>query len=344
MARSRLPRLALPVLLASTLLSGSAVAQVTRTALRVADHYPANASTANYTIKFFMDTVREASGGAVTFEYYPSEQLGKARDMLALTQQGVTDIGFIAPAYVSDKMPLSGVAELPGTYSGACQAVAGYWKLAKQGILADREFKTNGIRPLFAYLLQPYQILTRRPGIDVAGLRGLKLRSGGAAMDVTVRHLDGTPIRLGGADVYSALSRGTIDGVVFPLAAVREFKLDELLRAGTLGENLGGFASVYAISEKRWNALSEDVRKVLDEAGEQTVLHACTLLEAEEQPAVDRLREAGLVLQPLSPADHAKVLEALRPVQSEWATGLDARGLPGSEVLRAFLAALPQPR
>ena len=118
-------RIGVAVLLAGALLATAAAAQGSKVTLRVADHYPTNASTANYTIKFFMDTVRQASGGSVDFEYYPSEQLGKARDMLALTQQGVTDIGFVAPAYVSDKMPLSAVAELPGTYTGSCQAVDG---------------------------------------------------------------------------------------------------------------------------------------------------------------------------------------------------------------------------
>ena len=180
-------------------------------------------------------------------------------------------------------------------------------------------------------------MLTRRPLAGVDGLRGLKLRSGGPAMDVTVRHLGATPIRLGGADVYSALSRGTIDGVVIPLAAVSEFKLQELLKSGTLGENLGGFASVYAISDP----LPQAVRDILTDSGEKTVLHACQSLEQEEAPAVDGLRKAGLDLQPLSPEDHAKVQADLKPVQAEWAAGLDARALPGTQVLQAFLAALP---
>lgn len=335
-------RLALAALLASV--SGAGAADIPKTSLRVADHYPVNASTAGYTIKFFMDRVRESSHGAITFEYYPSEQLGKARDMLALTQQGVTDIGFIAPAYISDKMPLSGVAELPGTFSGSCQAVTAYWKLAKDGILTEREFKPNGIRPLFAYLLQPYQVFTRNSFASVADWRGLKLRSGGPAMDVTVRHLGASPIRLGGADVYAALSRGTIDGIVFPLAAVQEFKLQELLKQGTLHENFGGFASVYAISEKRWQALSPPVQELLTQAGEETVAQACKMLEQEEAPAVGSLRQAGIAMQPLSAGDHEHVHEALEPVQQEWAAGLDARGLPGTEVLKAFLAALPQAR
>jgi hypothetical protein len=39
--------------------------------------------------------------------------LGKAKDLLALTQAGVIDIAYVAPGFVSDKMPLSVVAELP---------------------------------------------------------------------------------------------------------------------------------------------------------------------------------------------------------------------------------------
>jgi hypothetical protein len=49
-----------------------------------------------------------------TGSHYPAQQLGKATDMLKLTQTGVADIGYVAPAYASDKMPVSEVAILPG--------------------------------------------------------------------------------------------------------------------------------------------------------------------------------------------------------------------------------------
>src|SRR5215217_1022313 len=89
--------------------------------LRVADHYSPEHLTAKYTIKFFMDRVKALTNGKVKFEYFPAEQLGKAKDMLSLTQGGIVDIGLVAPAYISEKMPLSAVAELPGTYATSCQ-------------------------------------------------------------------------------------------------------------------------------------------------------------------------------------------------------------------------------
>lgn len=329
---------ALAVLLAAAPAIAQAQAPIT---LRVADHYPTSATTPGYSIKHFMEAVTKATDGAVKFEYYPAEQLGKAKDLLSLTQQGVTDIAMVAPAYVSDKMPLSSVAELPGTFATSCQGAVAYWKLAHDGIIGAREFHANGIRPLLVFILPPYQVLTRSPLQGLSDLKGLKLRSAGGAMDLTIRRLDAVPIRMGGADVYAALSRGTIDGIVFPLSPVLEFKLEEHLKSGTIGENFGGFATTYSMSEQRWNALPPAVQQAMATAGEETTRYACAMLDRDNGPAVDALRAAGLRMEKLPQADHDKIIELLKPVQSDWAAGLDRRGLPGSDTLAAFLAALP---
>jgi TRAP-type C4-dicarboxylate transport system substrate-binding protein len=309
--------------------------------LRVADHYPVSASTPEYTIKHFMEAVTTATNGAVRFEYYPAEQLGKAKDLLSLTEQGVTDIGMVAPAYVSDKMPLSAVAELPGSFTTSCQGAEAYWKLANGGMVGTRELHGNGIRPLFVFMLPPYQILTRTKFTSLADLKGLKLRSAGGAMDLTIRQLESVPIRMGGADVYPALSRGTIDGVVFPLSPILEFKLQDYLKYGTIGENFGGFAVTYSISEKRWESLPKEVQQAMTAAGEETTRYACAMLDRDNGPAIELLRKAGLQMAEMSAADHASIHERLAPVRGEWADGLERRGLPGHETLNAFLAAIP---
>lgn len=59
-----------------------------------------------------MAEVTKRTNGAVTFEHYPAQQLGKAADMLQADATGVADIGYVAPAYVSDKMLVSEVAML----------------------------------------------------------------------------------------------------------------------------------------------------------------------------------------------------------------------------------------
>src|SRR3984885_2143427 len=74
--------------------------------LKVADSFPAGHYLVRLMLKPWMDDVTRRTNGAVTFSYYPNQQIGKAADMLRLTQSGVVDIGYIGPSYVSDKIPL----------------------------------------------------------------------------------------------------------------------------------------------------------------------------------------------------------------------------------------------
>ena len=78
--------------------------------LRLADSFPSGHFIGRFAVLPFIERVKELSNNTVQFEYYPAQQLGKAKDLLALTQSGVVDIGYVGPSYVSDKMPLSDVA------------------------------------------------------------------------------------------------------------------------------------------------------------------------------------------------------------------------------------------
>ena len=159
--RSRLARLTLG--LALLLGTGAASAETKPVVLRVADHLPANHFLVEPLVKYWMNLVTERSGGAVTFEYYPAEQLGKARDMLTLALTGVTDIAGIVPSYISEKLPLSVVAELPGSFDTACRGTLAYAPLLEDGgALARNEYALLGFRPLFSIVLPPYQVFSRQ--------------------------------------------------------------------------------------------------------------------------------------------------------------------------------------
>lgn len=61
--------------------------------LKVADSFPAGHYLVRLMLKPWMDDVTKRANGAVTFSYYPNQQMGKATDLLRLTQSGVVDIG-----------------------------------------------------------------------------------------------------------------------------------------------------------------------------------------------------------------------------------------------------------
>ena len=133
---------AIPGLLVASTIFAQAADPIT---LRVADSFPKGHYLVKLVLEPWMEEVKKRTNNAVAFEHYPAQQLGKAADMLKLTQTGVADIGYVAPAYVSDKMPVSEVAMLPGAFEHSCQGTLAYWKLARNGVIAEQDYAGNHI-------------------------------------------------------------------------------------------------------------------------------------------------------------------------------------------------------
>ena len=172
---------------------GFAVAQAK---IKVADSFPVGHYLPKYFTTPMMERLKaDPAAKGIEFEYYPAEQLGKAKDMLSLTQSGLVDIAYVGPGFVSDKMPLSVVAELPLPYTGSCQATLAYWNLAKPGGLLDKkEFAPNGVRLLFTIVLPPYQVITRKPFANLKDLEGMKIRASGSAKELLLKKLKAVPV------------------------------------------------------------------------------------------------------------------------------------------------------
>jgi len=321
---------------------GQAWGQDKKIRLRIADALPAGHYIAQYTTRYWMEEVTRATNGTVEFEYYPAEQLGKAKDLLALALSGVADIAYVVPSYVSEKMPLSAVAELPGAFPTSCAGVTAYWKLSKDGLLASKEFGPNGVRALFSFVLAPYQVAVKPKFQQLKDLDGLKLRSIGGAQDITVRKLNAVPVRMASPEVFESLSRGTIDGAVFPYSSVVTYNLP--VKYVTVGENFGTAAGHYMISEARWKTLPASVQKAMLDAGDATARHGCALFDKDVDSALEKLKQRQVAAVQLSPGEKRELASALATVASEWAEALDKRGKPGSETLRAFREALPPAR
>ena len=124
--------------------------------LRVADSFPVGHYLVRLLLKPWMEEVTKRTNGAVTFSYFPNQQLGKATDLLRMTQAAVIDIGYIAPSYASDKMPHSEVAQLPGMFDTSCEGTLAYWKVARNGLVEKYDYAPNKIRLLIEVALPQY--------------------------------------------------------------------------------------------------------------------------------------------------------------------------------------------
>ena len=311
--------------------------------LKFADWLPPTHYTSAEGAVVLIEKAKELAGDSLQIDYFPAEQLGKGADMLRLGQSGIAEIVNIAPAYITEKFPLSGVAELPNIYQQSCDGSLAFDELATgDGILAESEWKPNGMKVLFVGGLGAYRLLTAEKQVNTAAdIEGLKLRTAGGAMDMTAAAMKANSVRMPGPDVLPSLSRGTIDGVFFPLQSVRPWGLQDALNHMTPDLGVGSFTIIYAISDKSWNKLSPEMQNALSEAGAYATRHHCEFVQREEEKITALLQaENGIVPTALPQADLETLEGLLSGVQNEWAKSLDDRGLPGTQVLNDFKAAL----
>ena len=297
----------------------SAQAEEAKIILRLADSFPASGHYFSEPgAKYFMETVQKATNGQVEFQHYPAEQLGKAKDLPALTRSGVVDIGSVMPSYAAEKMPLSAVGELPGIFATSCEGTLAFWKLARDGVLAQKEFQPNGLRVLFALVAAPYQLLMRQKIETVKSLEGKKIRALGSAVDLAMRQLKATPIRMSAPEIYESLSRGTIDGTVISYVAAMSYDLGPLAKSVTTGSGFGSAVLTYSISETRWKGLPPNVQEAMLKAGDEATRRSCERMDKDTDTDLARLQKLGITTVTFSPDEQQDLTKLFANVGTAW--------------------------
>lgn len=338
-------RLRLPAAIVTAVCLLSPIASAQSITLRLADSLPTSHIIHQVVTQPFMDAVEKESGGKVSFQFFPGEQLGKAKDLLSLTQAGMADIGYVVPAYASDKMPLSAALELPGIFTNYCQGVKAFYALTREGgFLEKNEFTPNNMVPLVTFLLPPYQILfgTGKSIESLKDIEGLKTRSAGGAMDFMLKSMNLVPVRMTPPEVYESLSRGTIDAVVFPYMSAESYGVANLLKSGTAQLNFGTVALTYSISKAKWKQLPEATRALLERVGKNVTFASCDAFLKIEDESLARVEARGVKRVQFSGADMAVLDSVFDRVGGDWAKALDDRGKPGSAALAATRKAIAE--
>lgn len=334
--------------MAATVMTFSAASRAAETGkitLIVADSVSKTHPISVYLSKFWMDEVTKLTHGQVQFKWFPSEQMGKAHDLLELARAGTVDIARVGPSYTPAKLPLSAVDELPGMIASSCEGSQAMWKLTKTGgggILAKNDYAPLGLHVVFAASNAPYEVMTTNHEVKLpSDMKGLKLKTLGGASDDAARTVDAVPIQMSVADLYVALQRGTVDGRFGAFQSVFSNSTQDILHHSTLGANVGSFGIVAVISDAKWQKLPKNVQEAMLQAGDMAWKNFCMHEEQSRAPTIEKLEsQHNWKVYKLNVADKEIWRKTFVPVQEKWATTLDGRGKPATKVLEAFRAAI----
>jgi TRAP-type transport system periplasmic protein len=125
-------------LLLGALLAFTAGAHAQPVKLKFAVFSPDRERLFNTVKKPWVEAVNKAAGGAIEIELYPNGALGRAPQQQAqMVNDGVTDIGFIVPAFTPGRFPNTEVMELPGLFQDLAEGTRVYTRLVQNGTIKD---------------------------------------------------------------------------------------------------------------------------------------------------------------------------------------------------------------
>lgn len=243
----------------------------------------------------WIDYIQKATEGRLRIKpYWGGAVLSSQENVLEL-KHGVVDIGMITPIYTRGGVPT--IRAQGSFYSGVRtidDQVATFNCLMEIAPTIEREL--SGVRVLAVQGGNFPGVLTRhKPIRSLADFAGLRLRAPSETFDV-LRRLGADPVNLPMNEVYSALAKGVIDGVVTPADALRSMHLAEVGAHFTKVRFSRGAYPARAISDHAWERLPDDLKAAVESS--RGVWQAALIDEISkaEQVGYDFAAEEGVEL------------------------------------------------
>jgi TRAP-type C4-dicarboxylate transport system substrate-binding protein len=276
------------------------------------------------------EAVTADSEGTLKIQTFYGGTLGSFANTYDRVVDEVVDVGFILTAFAAGKFRRQDVAALPFEAETAILASNALWSLYEKGVTAV-EF--DAVKPLGLWTFPNAAIHSREPFRTLDDFRGKKIVASNAIAAKIVTALGATPISFRPDEAYTAIQRGTVDGVLMPFTGMETFKIHEVTRHH-LDVALGSDPALLMINRKRYDALPAAAKAAIDKhSGAQ-------LSQRFGQKTHDQWQKSRNVVQErvvtLTPEQEAEWKKRLAPIAADWTQGIP----DGGKVLDAFRAAV----
>ncbi len=275
-------------------------------------------------------TVTEKTGGKVKITLFHGGTLSPAAQTYDGVVKGISDIGMSVLSYTRGRFPLTEIIDLPLGYKtgyAATQVANAYYKKFQPKEFADTEV-------MFLHAHGPGVLHTKKPVATMADLKGMKISCTGLSAKVAEK-LGAVPVAAPMPERYDSIQKGVTDGGLFPLEALKGWKLGEVVKSTTLN-----FGSAYTtcffvvMNKEKWASLTPDVQKVIQEVNVQFIEKFGKGWDQIDKEGNDFAVSKGVTTVALNADEDAKWATAVRPILDEYAANMKAKNLPGEEALK----------
>ncbi|ETX29593.1 C4-dicarboxylate TRAP transporter substrate-binding protein [Roseivivax isoporae] len=287
-------------------------------------------------LQWFADTATELSDGALSLDIQWGGALFKANAAVSGIADGVADLGTIIAVYFPQEMVAYNIADLPLENPDAWVGMKATDELMRNSDAIAENLAQQNLVYLGTFTTSAVHIGCKGAAIrTVEDIAGLKVRGVGAYGD-TFQEYGANMVPMSIYDAYQGLDTGLIDcsqGYSYATAALKQQEVIDsytLLNWGQVGA-LGVFAN-----KQVFDGLDPAVQEALLQAGEGMADELGRLITADNDAAIQTMKDAGVEVIELPAEERAKLVETSKQFVDEWVERANAAGLDGAALLDEY--------
>ncbi len=320
--------------LAAPMIIGSAKAQTTVN-WKMATAWPGG-PLMDIGAKAFAERIELLSDGRFKVQVFPGGALGNALKVPETVKNGVAECGHTWMGY---DWGADTTTCLFGGYAGSFDTERMlHWIYEAGGLDLQRKFRdeTAGVYSTVLFIRTAEVFLhSRKPVRTMADLKGLKLRTAGAWLDMS-REMGAAPVTTAGGEVFTALERGIIDatewGTLWENISPGFYKVAKYLIIPGVHQPTAPFE--LCINKQAWAKLTPRDQKLVEVAAKLVTFESWMRIGQEDAKSLDVYKQAGNEIIELAP----EVQYETKKVGLKWAEDQAAKNKWFKQTLDSQLA------
>ena len=291
-------------------------------------------------VHIWAQQVEKVTNGRVKVRILP-KPVGAPPAHHDLLIDGAIDAANIIPGYTPGRFLFHKLMEFPFVSDDPEARAVAFWRVHSK--FFDKANELAGLKLLGVWCTDGGAIHNqKRPVTSAADLSGLKMRVANDTIGKLANSLGASPLFAPITQVHDLLSKGVADGIFVGPEAIKNFKLNKVLKYTTIVPG-GMFTTGFylTVSKKAWDRIQPaDQKAIVDISGEKVSQMVGKAWKTANQRGLELMKASGFEIRTADAKLIDSISKAWAPLEAEWIADAKKKGVDGAAAIAAYKAEL----
>lgn len=262
----------------------------------------------------FAKELKKQTKGKIDIAVFSQGQLVSPKESLEALSNGLFQVRTSCAAYERGKIPWADVEfGLPLAFRNKTDWYRCWFQYGMLNFMRENYAKRWNV---FYVCPNPFPggaLLSTKPVKRLEDIRGMKIRAIGAVAR-TWQKLGAAPVSVSSKELYTALTTGVVDGVVYSSMTIESMKLYEVAKYYLLPPVPNIMGGHMLVNRDAWNKLPDNLKNIFLETAWEHSHCAVDVPEEWAKGWLEKAKKYGISVNKLSDADLRKIRKLCKPV------------------------------